>query len=265
MRNFVKQPNRIKEWFTRKLQGLIYRLDNTGNGDLHVNGEKQFIKKICETHKNKDFVLFDVGGNRGDYTDFVLKYIKTKNKQIHIFEPQQSCVSILEKKFSSVNGIYINSFALSNENRKATMFKDFDQSGLASLHKRNLEHYSIKTESTEEITLKNSFDYIEEKRIKKIDLLKLDVEGHELKVLEGFGSFLNPENVSLIQFEYGGANLDSHTSLMEIFSFLRSRGYQICKIMPKHIEIREYHPRLENFMYANYVAMSPKIKLDENN
>lgn len=258
---YIKQPNRTKEWLTRKLQGLIYRLDNTGNGDLYVNGEEQFIKKICTTYRDRDFTLFDVGGNRGDYTDFVLKYIKTETKQIHIFEPQQSCVSILEKKFSHMKDIHINPIALSDANGKTTMFKDFDESGLASLHKRNLDHYGIKTESIEEITTQKSSDYINEKGITKIDLLKLDVEGHELKVLEGLGSFLSPKNVSFIQFEYGGANLDSHSSLMELFSLFKSRGYQVGKIMPKHIEIKEYHPRLENFMYANYVAIDPGIRL----
>ncbi len=31
--------------------------------------------------------------------------------------------------------------------------------------------------------------------------------------------------LDFIQFEYGGANLDSHTSLLEFFDFLETRGF----------------------------------------
>ena len=109
---------------------------------------------------------------------------------------------------------------------------------------------------SEDIFLKTGCDYIEEHAIKHIDLLKIDVEGHELKVLQGFEKYLSVDFIDYIQFEYGGANLDSHTSLLELYS---KRHFLIAKILPKGLEIRTYQSYMENFMYANYVAISKRI------
>jgi hypothetical protein len=102
-------------------------------------------------------------------------------------------------------------------------------------------------------------EYIESKNIKHINFIKIDIEGHELRAFEGFGKYINGDFIDYIQFEYGGANLDSHTSLMEIYKFLESRGFLIAKVMRNGLEIRSYKPFMENFNYANYVAISKRV------
>ena len=87
----------------------------------------------------------------------------------------------------------------------------------------------------------------------------MDIEGHELKAMEGFGNYMNGNFIDYIQFEYGGANLDSHTCLMDIYRFLEERGFNIAKIMPKGLVIRKYQPWMDNFNCANYVAVSTRI------
>jgi FkbM family methyltransferase len=200
-----------------------------------------------------------VGGNRGDYTNLLLKNLKNKKITIHIFEPQESCIKILKEKFLNYKNVFINNFGLSNTEESTILYKDSEQSGLASVYKRNLGHYDIQINMSEKIKIKKGIDYIKKEGINKINLLKIDIEGNELKALEGFEDFINPANVEIIQFEYGGANLDSHSSLLELFAFFESRGYCICKIMKRGLEIKKYHPRLENFMYSNYVAINPLI------
>jgi hypothetical protein len=110
---------------------------------------------------------------------------------------------------------------------------------------------------TEEISLKTGIDYVTGHAIEKIHLLKVDVEGHELDVFGGFGDFLHPDRIDYIQFEYGGANLDSHTSLLELHNYLSAKGFILCKMKRNKLEIQSYDPRLENFMYQNWVAVSP--------
>ena len=48
-------------------------------------------------------------------------------------------------------------------------------------------------------------DYLEEKKIFKIDFLKIDTEGYEMKVLLGLEKYL--KNVSLILFEHHYDNM----------------------------------------------------------
>ena len=111
----------------------------------------------------------------------------------------------------------------------------------------------------ESIIVKRLDTYIESEGIEHINFIKIDIGGHELKALEGFGSYLNADFIDYIQFEYGGANLDSKTSLMELYKFFKDRGFIVTKVMPNGLEIREYSPFMENFMYSNYIAISNRI------
>ena len=70
---------------------------------------------------------------------------------------------------------------------------------------------------------------------------------------------MNGDFIDYIQFEYGGANLDSHSSLMEIYKLLSDNGFKVTKVMPNGLEIREYAPFMDNFNYSNYVAISEKV------
>ena len=211
-------------------------------------------------------IFFDIGGNIGDYSTIMLKKCKEYkiDYTIHIFEPTKSCFSILKEKFGQDKSIIVNNFGLSDINTKASIYYDKENSGLASLYQRNLKSYNIKLDKSEMIKLKRIEDYIDERKIPRINFLKIDIEGHELFAFKGFGPYLSNKFITAIQFEYGGANLDSHTSLMEIYELLEKRGFEIFKIKPKYLEKRKYHPHMENFVYANYVVISKNI-LEELN
>jgi hypothetical protein len=117
----------------------------------------------------------------------------------------------------------------------------------------------MELDKQEKISLDTAANYIEKKGLKHIDFVKIDVEGHELSAFKGFAEFLNSDFIDFLQFEYGGANLDSKTSLMEIYQLLEERGFRIAKMMPKGLEIRTYKPFMENYQYANYVAISTEM------
>ncbi len=255
----IVKTNSRKNQLIQKIQGLVYRLDNTGNSNIKYNGELNFIKDVCEHYRGKKWVFFDIGANKGEYTELILKYATSNMVQLHLFEPQKSCIELLNKKFSQHTDIRINKFGLSLESQHVILYKDKDQSGLASVYKRNLDYHNIKLNEVEKVTLQSASEYIKEQSINKINFIKIDIEGHELEALRGFGNFLKPENIDLVQFEYGGANLDSHTSLLELFNFFGESGFVLCKIMRNHLEIKTYHPSFENFIYQNWVAVNPEL------
>jgi FkbM family methyltransferase len=252
-----------RAFLNKKFKSIIWRIfnimENNGNSNFDKNGEKVFIDKLFKYFANNadTKVIFDVGANIGEYSQIIeQKSLKNSiDMQLHLFEPTKSCFDILRNKFNS-DSIILNNFGLSDTNTFATIFYDKEQSGLASLYKRNLDAYNLALNQSEEIELRRLDRYIVEKSIKHIDFIKIDIEGHELKAFEGFGNFLDAKFIDFIQFEYGGANLDSHTSLMEIYKLLEDKGFKIAKIMPKGLELREYKPFMENFQYSNYVAIS---------
>ncbi len=266
-KSLIRKPSAVRVALERKILGLAYRIQNTGDGNFEKNGELAFARKLGDLYADADFVFFDIGANKGEYTSMILSATRAKSLSAHLFEPQKTCFKglssmrflTLPKHTPERKAVILNNFGLSDENGEATLFKDADESGLASVHKRNLDHYGIDMGLTETISLRKASEYVAEKLVKKIHLIKIDVEGHEIPALSGFGDFLSGDNVDFIQFEYGGANLDSHTSLLELFRFFEARGFVVCKMTKKGLETRRYGPELENFMYQNYVAVSKRI------
>lgn len=260
----------VRQSFLRnKFRSLILRifcyLENNGNADFLTNGESFFLdslfdqfEKNCRDHK---VILFDIGANIGKYTQRLLdKSTHLNNKvEIHLFEPTKACFDILQKKFAHFDEVVLNKKAVSNNFETVEIFYDEQKSGLASLYKRNLNAYSIRMNQSELADTIRLDSYIKEKKIKHIHFLKVDIEGHEIKALEGGGVYLNGDFIDFLQLEYGGANLDSHTNLMDIYDFLEKAGFVLAKVMPKGLDVRSYKPWMDNFQYANYVAISSKI------
>jgi FkbM family methyltransferase len=267
-------PREVNNMYTKmeiwkeKLRNLAWRLfsklENNGNGNFDENGEFFFIKKLIEFYyqsEEKKITLFDIGANIGEYSEILLNESKKYPLMIemHLFEPTKSCFCILEDKFSNNKSVILNNIGASSENCESIIYYDKEQSGLASLYNRNLDTYNITLSYSETVKLQKISTYIKDKNITHIHFIKIDIEGHELRALYGFDEYLNANFIDYVQFEYGGTNLDSHTSLLEFYTLLEKRNFSIAKIMPDGLLIRNYKPWMDNFTYANYVAVSNRV------
>ena len=192
----------------------------------NLSKENIFIKNFFG---KKKITLVDVGANLGGYTNFVLQ--NTKVKEIHIFEPSKKCFGYLKKKFTQ-NKIYINNKALSNTN-KINTFYESEVLSQSSLHKvknkfnSNLENTDVY--KIECVTLDKYF-YGRKKNF-VIDLLKIDAEGEDLKVLEGASKLLKNKNIRLIKIELlNSFNQKNDSNINEIIFFLNKYNYYITTI-----------------------------------
>ena len=74
---------------------------------------------------------------------------------------------------------------LSQLSRRATLYSNQPGSGLGSLTRRKLDHFNIDFNLTETIKLIRFAEYwVENLSQRPIDFIKLDIEGHELDLLE---------------------------------------------------------------------------------
>ncbi|MBU2980657.1 FkbM family methyltransferase [Lentibacter algarum] len=90
-----------------------------------------------------------------------------------------------------------------------------------------------------------------------VDVLKLDVEGHELEVLQGANSVL--ERCSAVQFEFGRCNIDTRTFFRDFFQFFAARGFQLYRISPLGpIRLAGYREHLESYMTCNFIAVAQR-------
>ena len=107
---------------------------------------------------------------------------------------------------------------------------------------------------TVDIKIKTGNSFLNENpEINEISLLKIDTEGYENKVLNGFNKFF--KNINVIQFEYGLANLSSRYFLFDYFNDYSS-FYKIGKLYPSGVKFFEkYDLELENFIGPNFVMV----------
>jgi FkbM family methyltransferase len=243
----------------RKVALKVFNIiENNENHHLHINGEEAFLDLFFKNCKRKKIIVFDIGANNGEYINLLSEKAEENaiEIEIHGFEPTEHCFKILKNRFSKKKGVVLNNFGLSDTACEATIYSDSKGSGLTSLYERNLDHLDINFNNTEIIQLEILEKYITKHDIDHVDFIKVDVEGHELKVLQGLGKYLDINFVDLIQFEYGGTNLDAKTSLLDMYTLFKDKDFLIGKILKEGADIREYSPFMENFSYANYVAIS---------
>jgi FkbM family methyltransferase len=184
-----------------------------------------------------------------------------------MFEPSTTHKELYKKSFENMSNVKINYLALSNVNGKQKLYYDTPGSALASLTKRRLEHFNTSMNHSEivETTRFDDFWKTTDTYLKNpntiIDYVKIDVEGHELDVLEGFGNLL--DKIGIIQFEFGGTNIDTRTYFQDFWYLFKDKKYDfsIYRIAPNGlIPINKYVETDEYFSTTNYIAVNNKIK-----
>jgi len=90
--------------------------------------------------------------------------------------------------------------------------------------------------------------------IKKINFLKIDVDGNELSVLEGAKSLLSSEKIDFIQIEFGHVSRAAHIYLHDIVNFVNKYYYTIFVIKPTGYMQLGFSPFTENrYSYINFL------------
>ena len=188
-----------------------------GYGTSSVDSEVRSIKKLLRLDKSAK-VAVDIGGNIGDCTESFLKIFP--EAEVHIFEPQRLNIEKLKLRFLGQENIKIQQLGISNKNDTMVLYSNKNGSGLASLSKRKLDHFGIDFDLEEKVEIIRFEDYwINSLEKKEIDILKMDIEGHELSALEGLGHAI--KHINAIQIEFGGGEYRYKNILPGFLVFFR--------------------------------------------
>jgi len=160
---------------------------------------------------NKSPIIFDVGANRGQTIERFLKIFP--NCIIHAFEPIKEEYLGIKKKYEDNKNVHINNLALGDK-EEDKQFNVMIRSGNSSFYDLNENTEWLKTRKKQSQTDVKDFKksianvkvttldkYCEEKKIDFIDLLKIDVQGYEEKVLKGSMQMFLENNIDAVETE----------------------------------------------------------------
>ena len=177
-------------------------------------------------------VIFDVGANVGEWSMRAAHCWPLA--RIHAFEPSASTFATLEAATSGMRVTCVRT-ALSDQSGRVELHEVPGMPGLSSLHARDLSTHGMVMTATEEVSASTLDEYCDAQHIAAIDVLKLDVEGHELAVLHGARRLLRDRCIKFIQFEFGGTNIDSRTYLRDFVKLLGA-DFRIYRLLADGVE-----------------------------
>lgn len=233
------------------LQGV-----GTGSSEVGASGEKAIFDLLKRRIKGP-YCIFDVGSNYGQFLQLAIDNLAGADLSAHCFEPGREPFTSLAGSYANDRRVRVNNFAIGKEAGEATLHYDAAGSGLASLTKRNLAHLSIPFEQSEPVTIRTIDEYCSENGIDRINLLKMDIEGHELDALAGTRKMFEKRSVDLVTFEFGGCNVDTRSFFQDFWYFFTGFGLKLLRITPTGYmyPIERYSEIHEKFGVTNFVAV----------
>ncbi len=192
-----------------------------------------------------------MGANIGDWTLEALRL--WPGCHVHAFEVAPLTFAQLTTRLSAGDRARVTPqcLGLSDATGTQPMFFFPDHPELTADRPRHED----KTVEPFEARIERGDEYVERHQIDVIDYLKIDVEGAEYRVLNGFKNTLAAGKIRCLQFEYGAFSIQTRVLLADYYAILRDR-FWIGKIYPAAVEFGDYDWTMENFRFANFCAVS---------
>jgi len=161
--------------------------------NVYEKSESKFLKTICFEGMN----VLDIGANIGFYTAIFSQFAKEKGVVVAI-EPDEESYKYLSQSINSFTYKNVLSFkvAASDTKQKLPLYISKENRGDNRLYSIDQERNSIMVNclTVDELLITNE--------IKNLDLIKIDVQGYEPKVLKGMRDIVNSSKTLILLSEF---------------------------------------------------------------
>jgi FkbM family methyltransferase len=139
-------------------------------------------------------IVFDVGANCGAASVHFARHHPAAT--VHAFEPGREARSYLEHNVAALPNVRVHPFGLYSADRQARLYRGDDDLGKASVIRRG-----VNLDASEPVELRAGGAWAADHAIDRIDILKVDVEGSEVEVLEGLADLLPTVKVLFVEYD----------------------------------------------------------------
>ena len=193
--------NNRRDRIKKKYPGSLGAFFKDGGNNLIYN----------KLHLNSESVVIDGGGYEGEFIDNVLINF---GSEVESYEP-------LEKEFNNLNNKYIN-----NDKVKIYNFAIFSKNTDLYLNQEGISSYIVKDKHGKNTIKIKAIDIVEIiNKKKKIDLLKLNVEGAEYDILNRIIKTNNLNNIKSFLIQYHKSIKNSVELRTEIRSEFKKNNF----------------------------------------
>ena len=209
-------------------------IDTLVRGDHENEVKRLLVKNFLSKKRN---VALDIGAHIGSYTGMLSLYFN----KVYAFEPNKTSFELLKINTRKNNNVKIFNLFLSNKNLKVKLETNALDSG-----------NTFKSKFGKEIVRGvNSMQFFNKKKIRKIDFIKIDTEGHEFEILKNMHTLIKKYK-PIIQIEILDSEYSKNNYPKTIKYLKNELNYKYFYIPNNPIKIRRRNLILKGYYNLKY-------------
>ena len=210
--------------------------------------------------KDYDKIYFDIGANEGIYS---VSHAKNEPKTFVVaFEPIPKLIERMKSVSSHLKNILIVDSAVGDFNGTSkfnisapSQYGDYGCSSLLEFSDKSQTEWPNRTDLKKideiEVSVVRLDSFIIKNKISKIDYLKIDTQGYDLKVLYGLSNFLSIVKAGTMEAAVNQSILyNDQNTQEESIMFLENNGFEITSVT--------YNDIYKNEVNIDFINKNPK-------
>jgi len=249
MRSFIasRHGSFVADRLARLSEQYLNAYDNVANWDIGINGELRAIRDVL-TRIEGD--VLDVGANAGQWATAVIPYLG--DRSLHSFEVVPPIYVALARNVAGHANVFPVNKGLSDATGTIEVHYSPSSSTISSA-------YPLIEDRQDQVVVTCAVmrgdDYIQDTGIGDVALLKIDVEGMEIAVLDGFEASFRRGAIKTVQFEHGPSHLLSGHTMQTFVQWFDRFGYDVYTVYPNRLIPFSFDIMKEKFTGQNFYAI----------